>query len=224
MPLQIMYVIDGRAGLARTRRSLHLEGYRAPPRYGSATGGNPAAPAPGDLRRADGFGLSLQQVRATHLPRRLNRAGDRLLLASLVDHTNRLGARTVCRSRQGLMSAPALAGRLGNSDCGPGRCVDGRDGASTRWRRLSGQADSRRRSERLRLLRERDGQRVSLRRRVLWKLHAQHVWFGTELTGSAHRKTSRGWNGRCNTSAATSGRGALYRPGRGPEPGRDLVP
>jgi hypothetical protein len=90
----------------------------------------------------------------------LRGAGDRLLLASLVDHTNRLGARTVCRSGQGLMSAPALAGQLGNSDCGPGRCADGRDGASTRWRQLSGQADSRRRSERLRLLRERDGQRV----------------------------------------------------------------
>jgi hypothetical protein len=88
------------------------------------------------------------------------RAGDRLLLASVVDQTERLGGWTVCRSGQGLMSAPALAGRLGNSDCGLGRCADGRDGASTRWRRLSGQADSRRRSERLRLLRERDGQRV----------------------------------------------------------------
>jgi hypothetical protein len=36
-------------------------------------------------------------------------SGDRLLLSSLVEHTDRLGVRTVCRSGQGLMSASALA-------------------------------------------------------------------------------------------------------------------
>ena len=36
-------------------------------------------------------------------------SGDRLLLSSLVEQTDRLGVRTVCRSGQGLMSASALA-------------------------------------------------------------------------------------------------------------------
>jgi hypothetical protein len=67
------------------------------------------------------------------------RAGDRLLLASVVDQTERLGGWTVCRSGQGLMSAPALGGRRRNADCRPGRCANWRDGASMRWRQLSGQ-------------------------------------------------------------------------------------
>jgi hypothetical protein len=57
-------------------------------------------------------------------------AGDRLLLASLVDHTKRLGARTVCRSGQGLMSVPALVGRLRNcgSSSTPPSAIDSRTG------------------------------------------------------------------------------------------------
>jgi len=47
-------------------------------------------------------------------------ARDRLLLASLVDQTERLGARTVCRSGQGLMSAPALAGTAAEFGLSPG--------------------------------------------------------------------------------------------------------
>jgi hypothetical protein len=70
-------------------------------------------------------------------------SGDRLLLSSPVEQTDRLGVRTVCRSGQGLMSASALAAT-----------------ASTRWRQLAGRADSRCRSERTRLLRGQDGHRV----------------------------------------------------------------
>jgi hypothetical protein len=36
-------------------------------------------------------------------------SGDRLLLSSLVEQTDRLGVRMVCRSGEGLMSASALA-------------------------------------------------------------------------------------------------------------------
>jgi len=96
-------------------------------------------------------------ARAHTEPGRHAEPADRLLLASLVDQTERLGARTVCRSGQGLMSAPALAGTAPEFGLSPGTVRRRRDGASTRWRQLSGQADSRRRSERMRLLR--DGQR-----------------------------------------------------------------
>jgi hypothetical protein len=47
-------------------------------------------------------------------------ARDRLLLASLVDHTDRLGARTVCRTGQGLMSAPALTRTAAEFGLSPG--------------------------------------------------------------------------------------------------------
>ena len=75
-------------------------------------------------------------------------SGDRLLLSSLVEQTDRLGVRTVCRSGQGLMSASALARRRRNSDRRPGQCADARGGASTRWRQRAGRVDLRRRSER----------------------------------------------------------------------------
>ena len=66
--LQIMYGIDGRP--SSTEETLdHLEGYRGsrPVRIGN--GAVPAAPAR-HLRRADGLGLPLQQVRQPHLVRR----------------------------------------------------------------------------------------------------------------------------------------------------------
>ena len=50
----------------------------------------------------------------------LIRSGDRLLLCSLVEQTDRLGVRTVCRSGQGLMSAPALAATAAEFRLSPG--------------------------------------------------------------------------------------------------------
>src|SRR5215207_1151597 len=47
-------------------------------------------------------------------------SGDRLLLSSLVEQTNRLGVRTVCRSGQGLMSASALAETAAEFGLSPG--------------------------------------------------------------------------------------------------------
>ena len=47
-------------------------------------------------------------------------SGDRLLLSLLVEHTDRLGVRTVCRGGQGLMSAPALAGTAAEFGLSPG--------------------------------------------------------------------------------------------------------
>jgi hypothetical protein len=47
-------------------------------------------------------------------------SGDRLLLSSLVEQTDRLGARTVCRSGQGLMSASALAETAAKFGLSPG--------------------------------------------------------------------------------------------------------
>ena len=47
-------------------------------------------------------------------------SGDRLLLSSLVEQTDRLGVRTVCRSGQGLMSAPALAETAAEVGLSPG--------------------------------------------------------------------------------------------------------
>jgi hypothetical protein len=47
-------------------------------------------------------------------------SGDRLLLSSLVEQTDRLGVRTVCRSGQGLMSAPALAATAAEFGLSPG--------------------------------------------------------------------------------------------------------
>jgi hypothetical protein len=47
-------------------------------------------------------------------------ARDRLLLASLVDQTERLGAGTACRSGQGLMSASALAKTAAEFGLSPG--------------------------------------------------------------------------------------------------------
>ncbi len=47
-------------------------------------------------------------------------SGDRLLLTSLVEQTDRLGVRTVCRSGQGLMSVPALAGTAAEFGLSPG--------------------------------------------------------------------------------------------------------
>jgi hypothetical protein len=47
-------------------------------------------------------------------------SGDRLLLSSLVEHTDRLGVRTVCRSGQGLMSASALAKTAAEFGLSPG--------------------------------------------------------------------------------------------------------
>jgi len=45
---------------------------------------------------------------------------DRLLLASLVEQTDRLGVRTICRSGQGLMSASALAETAAEFGLSPG--------------------------------------------------------------------------------------------------------
>jgi hypothetical protein len=47
-------------------------------------------------------------------------SGDRLLLSSLVEQTDRLGVRTVCRSGQGLMSASALAETAAEFGLSPG--------------------------------------------------------------------------------------------------------
>jgi hypothetical protein len=47
-------------------------------------------------------------------------SGDRLLLSSLVEHTDRLGVRTSCRSGQGLMSASALAETAAEFGLSPG--------------------------------------------------------------------------------------------------------
>jgi hypothetical protein len=47
-------------------------------------------------------------------------SGDRLLLTSLVEQTDRLGVRTVCRSGQGLMSVPALVGTAAEFGLSPG--------------------------------------------------------------------------------------------------------
>jgi hypothetical protein len=47
-------------------------------------------------------------------------SGDRLLLSSLVEQTDRLGVRTSCRSGQGLMSASALAETAAEFGLSPG--------------------------------------------------------------------------------------------------------
>ena len=47
-------------------------------------------------------------------------SGDRLLLSSLVEHTDRLGVRMVCRSGEGLMSASALAKTAAEFGLSPG--------------------------------------------------------------------------------------------------------
>jgi hypothetical protein len=47
-------------------------------------------------------------------------SGDRLLLSSLVEQTDQLGVRTVCRSGQGLMSASALAETAAEFGLSPG--------------------------------------------------------------------------------------------------------
>jgi hypothetical protein len=47
-------------------------------------------------------------------------SGDRLLLSSLVEHTDRLGVRMVCRSGEGLMSASALAKTAAEFELSPG--------------------------------------------------------------------------------------------------------
>src|SRR5215217_5080073 len=47
-------------------------------------------------------------------------SGDRLLLSSLVEQTERLGVRTVCRSGQGLMSASVLAKTAAEFGLSPG--------------------------------------------------------------------------------------------------------
>jgi hypothetical protein len=47
-------------------------------------------------------------------------SGDRLLLSLLVEHTDRLGVRTVCRGGQGLMSASALAETAAELGLSPG--------------------------------------------------------------------------------------------------------
>jgi hypothetical protein len=47
-------------------------------------------------------------------------SGDRLLLSSLVEHTDWLGVRTACRSGQGLMSASALAETAAEFGLSPG--------------------------------------------------------------------------------------------------------
>ena len=47
-------------------------------------------------------------------------SGDRLLLASLVEQTDRVGVRTICRSGQGLMSASALAETAAEFGLSPG--------------------------------------------------------------------------------------------------------
>jgi hypothetical protein len=47
-------------------------------------------------------------------------SGDRILLSSLVEQTDRLGVRTVCRSGQGLMSASALAETAAEFGLSPG--------------------------------------------------------------------------------------------------------
>ena len=47
-------------------------------------------------------------------------SGDRLLLSSLLEHTDRLGVRIVCRSGEGLMSASALAKTAAEFGLSPG--------------------------------------------------------------------------------------------------------
>jgi hypothetical protein len=64
-------------------------------------------------------------------------SGDRLLLSSLVEQTDRLGVRTVCRSGQGLMSASALAETAAEFGLSPGTVRRRRGGASTHSRQLA---------------------------------------------------------------------------------------
>jgi hypothetical protein len=83
-------------------------------------------------------------------------SGDRLLLSSLVEHTDRLGVRMVCRSGEGLMSASALAKTPAEFGLSPGTVRRRARRSIDALASLAGRANSRLRPERTRLLRERD--------------------------------------------------------------------